>query len=452
MVGISNSHRPATTATGRKGIGLWQAVAIGIGGMIGAGIFSVLGIAGQIAGNVFYAAFGIAGGVALLNTYSYAKLGVRFPSAGGPVEFLVRGFGDGVVSGGFNILLWVGYVFGLSLYARAFGNYAATFLPVGSAHIWVSVFSTGIVVVFTLVNFVGAQAVGRSEFFIVATKVVILLAFTGLGLTSLRPRMLSPSLWPRPGNLLYGAAIVFLAYEGFGLIVNAAEDMPDPSRTLPRALYLSVIITIGIYVGVSLAVVGNLPVADIVRARDYALAEAARPLLGSLGFKLIAVAALFSTASAINATLYGGANVCYAVARDGELPVFFERKVWGHGTEGLLITSVLIIAFANLLNLNGIAMLGSASFLIIYGAVSAAHLRLRRETGAKAAMIWAAIVGCASSFGVLVYYELVHEPLTLTILAVVVVVCFGLEYGYRRFTRRSIRLRADGRTPSPDGR
>jgi len=112
-----------------EGMGFWSVVSIGIGGMIGAGIFSILGVAAQVSGNALYISFIIAGGVALLSTYSFARLGATFPTAGGPVEFLIKGLGDGILSGGFNILLWVGYIFALSLYAKAFGAYAATLLP-----------------------------------------------------------------------------------------------------------------------------------------------------------------------------------------------------------------------------------------------------------------------------------------------------------------------------------
>jgi amino acid transporter len=409
--------------------------------MIGAGIFSILGVAGQIAGNAVYIAFIIAGGIALFSTYSYAKLGARFPSAGGPVEFLVRGLGDGVLSGGFNVLLWLGYVFALSLYARAFGGYAATFLGPHAPAWWTNVLGTGVVVLFTGLNFAGARAVGRSELFIVATKVLILLLFAGVGFFFVRNDLLAVSRWPRPANLLYGAAVVFLAYEGFGLVTNAAEDMRDPRRTLPRAMYLSVAIAAFIYVTVSIAVIGNLPIDKVVAAKDYALAEAARPFLGNIGFRLIAVAALFSTASAINATLYGGANVSYQVARDGQLPAFFDRKVWHGGVEGLVITSGFVIVCSNLLNLDGIAMLGSAAFLLVYGAVNIAHLRLWRETGARRWVIWCAIAGCAATFAVLVYYEARHEPLTLGVLAGVVAFSFLFEWGYRARTRREIRTR-----------
>ena len=168
----------------KKPIGLWSAISICIGGMIGAGIFSILGIAARISGNAIHISFIIAGIVAFLCTYSYAKLGAKYPSAGGPVEFLIKGFGDGILSGGFNILLWIGYVFVLALYAKAFAGYATTFLPSNTSGIWLNIFATAIILIFTAVNFIGARAVGKSEFFIVSVKVVILLMFVVMGFST----------------------------------------------------------------------------------------------------------------------------------------------------------------------------------------------------------------------------------------------------------------------------
>lgn len=423
----------------RKSIGLLAAIAIGVGGMIGAGIFSILGVAGQIAGSAVYISFSIAGVVALLCAYSYAKLGSTYPSAGGAVEFLIRGFGNNILSGGFNILLYIGYIFALALYAKAFGSYAATFLPPAMPKIWINIFATTIVVIFTLVNYIGAKAVGRSELTIVAIKVVILVLFAGFGLFYAQPSLLFPSHVPRVSNILFCAGIVFLAYEGFGLITNAGEDMENPRKLMPRALYLSVVIAMAIYIAVCLAVIGNLPIPQIVQAKDYALAQAAKPLLGVVGFKVIAIAALFSTSSAINATLYGGANVSYIVAKEGELPVFFERKVWGRSSEGLFITSALVIITTNFLDLEGITMLGSASFLLIYTAVNLAHLRLRRHTGANPFIVWLSIGGCILSFAILTYYEILHSVLTLIVLVAVVIFSFSLEWIYRTVSGRVLK-------------
>ncbi len=424
----------------RKSIGLWSAVSIGIGGMIGAGIFSILGTACEIGGNAVYLSFIIAGIVALFSTYSYAKLGVKYPSAGGPVEFLIRGLGDNIISGGFNVLLWIGYVFALALYARAFAAYSLTFFP-GLSPFWLKIFATGIIVLFTAINFVGAKAVGKSELFIVAIKVGILLLFALIGFLFLKPSLLSPQLWPPAKNVLFASAVVFLAYEGFGLITNAAEDMEDVKKTLPKALYLSVFIVIAIYVSVCLAVLGNLKLAEIIKAKDYALAEAARPFLGHWGFKIMAIAALFSTSSAINATLYGGANVSYMIAREGKLPKIFQRKVWNRSIEGLFITSGLVILFANFIDLSRIAMLGSASFLLIYTAVNVGHLKLKSETGANIWIIWLSIVGCFSSLAVLIFYLWKHFSETLVVLFVVVFLSFMVEWMYREVTHRKLRIR-----------
>jgi len=426
----------------KKPIGLLSAISIGIGGMIGAGIFSILGVAARISGNAMYISFMLAGLIALLCTYSYAKLGAKYPSAGGPVEFLIKGFGDGILSGGFNILLWLGYVFVLALYAKAFGGYAATFLAPDASHIWSNIFATAVVLIFAAVNFIGASAVGKSEFIIVSVKVGILIIFAFIGFFFIKPGLLSLSHWPQASNIFFGAGIVFVAYEGFGLVTNAAEDMENPKKTLPRALYLSVLITIIIYAAISLTVLGNLSVSEIVKAKEYALAAAARPFLGLIGFKIAAIAALFSTASAINATLFGGANVSYMMAKEGQLPRYFERKIWGKGFEGLFITAGFVILFVNLLNLEGIALLGSASFLCIYAAVNTAHLGLCGETGANPFLIWISIIGCLISLCFLVYYEIINSPLTVIILGIVFLLSFGIEGSFRKYSQRLMKPRA----------
>ena len=427
--------------TSNKAIGLWSAIAIGIGGMIGAGIFSVLGIATNIVGNVVYLSFIFGGFIALLSAYSYAKLSAKYPSAGGPVEFLIQGFGDGVLSGGFNFLLYFGYVFVLGVYAEAFGSYAATLLPSSYYHIGVDVLAIFIIIIFTLVNFLGPKAVGKSENFIVGVKVSILLVFAFIGFFFIKPSLLTVSSIPNIGNILTGAALLFLGYEGFGLITNTAEDMDNPRKTLPKALYLSVILVMVIYVIVSVSVVGNLAIPEISKTADYALAAAAEPFAGSIGFTIMVLAAIFSTSSAINATLYGGANVSYLMAKKGELPRFFTRKLWLDGKEGLLITSILVIILIFFLNLSSVAMMGSAAFLLIYAGVNMAHLKLCQKTNANKYIIYLAILGCLFSFAVLTYYELSNNPLTLIVLTAVVIFSFLFEWLYRKISRRKLKIR-----------
>jgi amino acid transporter len=421
-----------------KPIGLVAAVSIGVGGMIGAGIFSILGVGTQIAGNAVYLSFMIAGVVALFCAYSYVKLGAKFPSAGGPVEFLVRGFGSGTVSGGFNVLLWIGYIFALALYARAFASYAVTFFPSLNTSILLYVFLNGVVLVFVLINIIGTKAVGKSEILIVGVKLAILVMFMVVGSFFIKPGLLTVTKWPNSTNILFAAGILFLGYEGFGLITNTAADMNEPRKMLPKAIYLSIILVIAVYAFIAFTVIGNLSIAKIIDAKDFALAAAAQPFLGNIGFSIMAIAALFSTASAINATLYGGANVSYVLAKNRQLPAQFNRRTWHGSREGLFITAALVLIFANFFQLDSIAMLGSAAFLIIYGSVNIAHLKLRKETGGNRYITLASVILVALTFVLLIYYLAQNSMVTLITLMVVICLCFLAEVILQRILGRKM--------------
>ena len=421
----------------KKKIGVYSGIAIGLGGMIGAGIFSIIGVAAEIAGNLMYVSFIIAGLLALLSGYSYSKLSAEFPSAGGPVIFLIKGFGMGVTSGFFNILLWFGYVFVLCLYSYAFASYGMTFFP-GAPEIVRNILITLVIAGFTAVNIIGAKAVGSSETTIVIIKVAILLFFVVIGFFFIEPALLEPELEGPATNILFGAALVFVAYEGFGLITNTGEDMKQPRKNMPRSIYWSIAITIIIYAAVAYVVIGNLELGHIIEAKDYALAEAAKPSLGKIGFEIIAVAALFSTASAINATIYGGAYVSYLTARNNGLPKIFDKKIRRGSRGGLYITSVLVIIFANTLDLEGIAMLGSATFLVVYGAVNIAHLKVLKQTKANPFIVWAAAISCTISFFLLVYHQIKNSPDTLYVLAGVMVSALIFEYYYTNYRRKRL--------------
>jgi amino acid transporter len=435
----ANAKPSKTSAAGAGQIGLAAAVSIGIGGMVGAGIFSILGVVAHAAGNAMWLAFAIGGVVALLSTYSYAKLGATFPSAGGAVHFLVKSFGDGVFAGGLNLFMWLGYIISLALYATAFGGYAATFVTTTPSPLLLKSLAVASVVLLAVVNAFGAKLMGRSETAIVAIKVAILVLFAAVGLWFIKPGNLSPALWPETKSILFGAGVLFIGYEGFGLVTNAAADMRDPRRLLPQSLYTSVILVIVLYLVVSLTVTGNLSDAEIERAKDYALAQAARPFLGEFGFRLIAIAALFSTASAINATLFGSANVCYMIARDGELPADLARTEWRGATNGLILTAALVVLVMLGFDLSGIAMMGSAAFLLIYAAVNAGHLRVLEQTGANAIMVWLSLLTCLVMFAILAVYTYQQQPAALTALAIIAAASFAAEAIYRRWTGRVIK-------------
>ena len=365
-----------------KKIGLWEAVAMAVGTMIGASIFSIFGVGAQIAGKNLPEAFVLSGLFALLVAYSYAKLGAKITSNAGPIAFILQGIGDNIFTGALSILMWLSYVISISLFAKGFAGY---FLPL--VHIRLSPLSTGavetlLIAFFTAINFFGSKAVGRLEFYIVLAKLSILGVFIFPGFFTLNPDYIVPSYNAQHLHGTFTAAIVFfLSYMGFGLVTNASENMENPKRNVPLAIFISITIVMFVYVSVSLVAVGNLSISDLIQARDNALAVASRPFLGSFGFILISIGALFSISSALNATIYGGANIAYSLAKVGELPEYFERKVWFNSSEGLYFTAFLSLIFALLFNIAEIATITSAVFIIIYIFVLISHYRLASDVG-----------------------------------------------------------------------
>jgi amino acid transporter len=422
-----------------RSLGYWSVVAIGVGGMVGGGIFAVLGLAVQLAHGGTPIAFTLAGIVALITSYSYARLSVAYPSQGGTVEFLNQAFGPGMLAGGLNILLWLSYIVMLSLYAYAFGSYAASFFPESSQLLWKHISLSAAVVLLTLLNIQGADIVGRAEEWIVGIKVAILLFFVGIGIWSVQLHRLATSSWSPPLELVSGGMIIFLAYEGFELIANTSGEVKNPGKILPLSYYSAVVFVIILYVLISLVTVGNLSVTAIAGARDYALAESARPFLGSLGFVLIAVAALLSTSSAINATLYGASRISYIIAKEGELPQILEKKVWHHPIEGLLITAAVTLVLANSLDLSSISMMGSAGFLLIFAAVNASNVILCRQTSSRRWISAIGVVVCIAALGALVGHTAQTEPAKLWVLLIMTGLAFGAEVIYRRVTGRELK-------------
>ncbi|HEC16650.1 MAG TPA: amino acid permease [Sedimenticola sp.] len=425
-----------------KKIGLWQAVSIAVGTMIGASIFSVFGLGARIAGHNLPLVFVISGALALLVAYSYATLGAKIVSNAGPMEFILRGLGDGVLTGALSILSWLTYVISIALFAKGFAGYLLPLLHLPATGLAVGVTEAGIIGLFLAVNFLGPAAVGKAEFFIVLIKVGVLGVFVVLGLWTIRPGWLSPGFDPaQVKGTLYAVAVFFLSYMGFGLVTNASENMVNPRRNVPRAIYLSILIVTLIYVAVATVAVGNLPLNALVRAQDFALAEAAKPFLGSAGYLLVSLGALFSIASALNATLYGGANIAYALARDGELPEFFERKGWFQASEGLYITAGLSLLFALAFDLNGIAAITSAVFMVIYLFVLVAHYRLAPRFGGNRPFIVFALAAVLAVFVLLMLYQWRTDQSAFYTTLAAFAASLGLEAIYRGISRRALQER-----------
>lgn len=424
-----------------KKIGLKEAMSIGIGGMVGGGIFAVLGLAAAMAKGGTPVSFLIAGIIALITSYSYVKLSLKYPDRGGTVKFINQGFGIGVFSGGINNLLWVSYIIMLALYASAFGSYAPNLLSLTANKVIDShIYATAIVVLATAINYYSIAVVGKIESYAVIIKLIILLGFVVVGVYGLfgNPHLeqLSPEHWESPFKLLTAGMVIFVAYEGFELIANAAPDIENPKKNIPRAYFWSVIFVIILYIIIAGVTVGSLNFKEIATAQDYVLAEAAKPMLGKIGFTIITVAALISTFSAINASLYGGSKVNYEIAKDDELPHQFTGQFWGQPI-GLLITAIATIVLVNTLQLESISTAGSVGFLLIFAVVNFVGFKLYKEiNGTKLIPIIGFILCFVAMIALLVQHYSVSK--TDDFIAIgIIAFCFIAEYLYKKTERKN---------------
>jgi len=413
---------------------------MGIGAMVGAGIFALLGEASAIAGSAVYISFIIGGIIALSSAYSFGKLGAAFPSSGGIIEYLAQAYGVGFFTGTMSIMLYFSAIVSISLVVEAFANYAMTFLPSTVSPFWHPVFGTGVVLVFMAINLEGAKDVAFWERLTVALKFLVLSGFSIVGIAFLQPGLLSTSHYPPVSNIFYSLAVTFFAFEGFRIITNTAEDMPDPSKTLPRAMIAAVLFVMLLYVAIAFSVFGNLPVEKVIAAKDFALAEAALPVFGKYGFVVVTVTALIATASAINASLYAVTNVTYQLAKNGELPQAFGEPI-AHSREGLVISSILIIIMSLLFDLNEIAAIGSISVLFVHAATHFGHLKIINKTGASRVLVFAAMVLCFTAMVLALVYVSGKSGHVAVVLLAFLAVAGIIELLLQKIFKREVRSR-----------
>ncbi|WP_428738429.1 APC family permease [Sulfurimonas sp.] len=413
-----------------KKINLVEALSIGIGGMVGGGIFAVLGEAVSLAHGATAIAFLIAGLVAIFTAYSYAKLSVKYQSRGGTVTFVDNAFGHNLLSGSVNLMLWLSYLVTISLYAVAFASYAQTFFTATTPLLHHILISTAIILP-AMINLVSASFVGKSETFIVALKLILLVVVVIFGSSHVDMTHFNPKNFTSPISIFVAGMIIFVAYEGFELIANAAEDIENPSKNLPQALYISVGSVIVLYILIAIITVGSVDEKALLEAKDYALAIAAKPSLGELGFVLVSITALLATFSAINATIYGNARLGYIIAIDGELPTILEYKKGDTPFMGIVLTLLLSLILANTINLDEIAIIGSAGFLLIFFIVNLSALKLYKVIGAKKSVVVFSTLSSFFALGVLLYYtyQTNLKAIIIFISFVLIAIIFEVVYG-----------------------
>jgi amino acid transporter len=430
----------------QKKLDLKAVVAMGVGGMVGGGIFSVLGLAIGISGHAAPVVFAIGGVIALLTGLSYAKLGLAFRSAGGSFTYLEHSAVHHNVAGIAGWLLLAGYVGTLALYAYTFGAYGAAMLgaQAGKDPMMHHLLASAVLLIFMCVNLYGAAAVGESEVLIVIVKVAILALFAFIGIFHLKEGYVLPIFNKGITGVIVASGLIFVAYEGFELIPNAIEDMNNPEKNLCRGIVIPIVIATVIYIIVSLVAVGNLTAKEVQDSGEYALAIAAKPFLGHGGFVLISLAALLSTASAINATLFGTARLGSVMATEHALPGVFsfrEKRVdvpW----VSLVAITIMSLVFVNTTDLTKISSFASSIFLLIFAAINLSAFRLRRKIGACPAV---SLTGCAFAFSallILFWHLFKTDKQSLCIIAGMYIVTIIAELV---FSKRRLFLRKEGK-------
>src|SRR3954464_7054603 len=348
----------ATSAAPKK-LNVRQAAFIGVGSMVGAGIFSLLGTAGEVAGAAVWISFLIAGVIAMLQGYSFAKFGSRYPSAAGLLEYVRQGFGEGHFMGTLAWLILATNAIVTSMVAVSFGSYASeAFTDSNTA--WVKVFAVLLIVVMTGLNIAGSRAVARVQTVVVVVVITILTVFAVTTLANANVDLLAASNYPGWTEIISSVALTFFAFLGFGVITFTAGDLADPPKQLPRAMFLALGIATVIYVAVALGVFGTLTVQEVIDSGGTALAVAAEPTLGRFGFWLMSVTALFSTAGATNAGLYPAAGLSERLADTGQFPPVMAHRFGGRVPAGLLAQAAACTILVVLFRLDAIASIGSA--------------------------------------------------------------------------------------------
>lgn len=407
------------------------AISIGIGGMVGGGIFAVLGEAVSMAHGATAIAFLVAGIVAFLTSIAYARLSVKYQNRGGTVVFIDNAFGNNLASGSINMMLWLSYLVTIALYAVAFASYAQTFFHGNTSVLLKHVLICTAILLPMVINMISASFVSRSETIIVAIKLILLIVVIVFSESYINPARISPAHWGSAFPIVAAGMVIFVAYEGFELIANSAEDIKNPKRNLPIAFFFSVLLVIALYILIALVTVGTVSENQLLIAKDYALAVAAKPALGQAGFIMVSIAALLATFSAINATIYGNARLGYVLAKDGQLPEEFDKQVWNEPIVGVIITAIISLLIANTINLTEIAIIGSASFLLIFILVNASAFKLKKEIGGNQWVYLIASLLCVAALITLLIhtYQNNFRAILVFISFIGISILFELTYG-----------------------
>lgn len=427
-----------TASKKNKGISLFSATALGIGGMMGAGLFSLLGTASAHAGSHIPLAFMLGAIAASFSVYSYAKLGATFPSSGGAATFTVMSFGPGVISGGLNIFQFIAYLIAAALYAAGFSEYANTLFGGNLSPLEVKFISAGIVIFCAGIKLLGTNFVGKAEALAIGFVTIALLLFSVDGIHVADIGAFEPSSWSING-IAIATGILYINYQGFGVVTNSSNAMQEPRKELPLAMFSALILVTIAYVLVSTATVLLLTPAQIAIYNGHVLADAAKIVAGKTGFVVIGASALLACAAALNATIFAASNIAADMADKMSISKALGESVLKTGLRSLTISTFLVIALVLAFPLEVVGKMASLAFLLVYAAITYGHILVRKQTGAKLWPLWTAIVINLSLFTTLFINVIESAPGSAIALTAALIGSFMVEGISRKYLRTKLK-------------
>ncbi len=385
-----------------------------VGGMVGGGIFSVLGVIISVAGQWAWLSFVLAGLIALISAFSYSQLSIKYKKSGGAFTFLNEINHKGI-AGSLSWVLILGYILTISVYAFTFGHYVAHVFNFGS---WLPrVLAFSIIAALALVNLRGVGDSSRVEIITVWGKLFVLLGLSIFGIIQWSPEQLTAGIEPKNwSTAIIGAATIFMAYEGFQLLSYDYEDIKNPSKTLPRATISAVLAVILIYILVTLGSVMLVGAETLIQEKEVALSIAGQKALGVTGLILVTIAAAFSTGSAINATLFSTARLMETVAKKKDLPHLFVKENQAKiPYYAIIILAGLAAVLATIGSLGALVDAASLIFLITFAAVN--YISFQQKMKYKVVSLFGSIA-CLIAIILSSYNQFQERPIPLIIILV----------------------------------
>jgi len=407
---FTNNHNNSIHRKRNKALGVPELIAIALGGMVGGGIFTILGISVSMIGVFTPLAIIIGGLIAALAAYSYVKLGVYYKDEGATYSFYKKTFPNSPFAASL-IGWWVifGYISTLALYSYTFASYAISGFAFADSE-WVRKLVAGAVIIFfTLINIWSVKGMGKVEDIMVYTKLVILAVISFVLINNSQTSV--PVLLQNDGdttilNIFIVASITFVAYEGFQLVINAVNEMENPERNIPIAIYSAIFLAVLIYFVISFGAIVAIPFEDIINNKEYALASGADKVLGHWGTDLVVAGALLATSSAISGTVFGASRQMAVIAKDGYFPSILAKRT-NHIPVYAIIT-MASLAFSMVLagSLQVILEFGSVTFLLVSLLMAYANYKIRHLTDSSAVLTILSLFGLMMGTVLILYYEI----------------------------------------------